>query len=54
MSPVDGDTWGLVDILRVCDRRVGRRRLEKILDSTDDDVLRMIIERRLYEAKNYK
>lgn len=52
MDPVDGDVWGLVDILRVCDRRVGRRRLEKLLDSTDDEVLRMIIERRLYATKD--
>lgn len=52
MDPVDGDMWGLVDILRVCDRRVGRRRLEKLLNSTDDEVLRMIIGRRLYATKD--
>ena len=41
------DKWGITDILRVCDRRIGKRRLRQIRDNTDNEVLLNIINKRL-------
>lgn len=47
MQPFEGDVWGLTDLLRVCDRRVGKRRLRQLQDSTTSQPLLHIIGRRL-------
>ncbi len=47
MNTIEGDIWGLTDILRACDRRVGKRRLEKIRKETEDDRILRIIDKRL-------
>lgn len=47
MQPFDGDVWGLTDIFRACDRRIGKRRLQKLRDSTSNEVLKRIIDCRL-------
>lgn len=40
----EGDKWGLTDILRVCDRRIGKRRLMILKNNT---LLIKIIDKRL-------
>jgi len=47
MQPFEGDVWGLTELLRVCDRRVGKRRLRDLRDSTANETLLRIIDRRL-------
>jgi len=47
MQPLEGDAWGLTDLLRVCDRRVGKRRLRKLRETAAHEALRRIIDRRL-------
>lgn len=47
MNQFENDKWGITDILRVCDRRIGKRRLQKIKDNTSDPVLLDIINKRL-------
>ena len=37
MQPFENDKWGLTDILRACDRRLGKRTLKQRRDNTDDD-----------------
>ena len=44
---IENDRWGITDILRVCDRRVGKRRLKELYNSIDNEVLIKIIESRL-------
>ena len=44
---IENDKWGITDILRVCDRRVGKRKLKEILNSTDNEVIIKIINKRL-------
>ena len=46
-DPFYNDRWGITDILRACDRRVGVRRLILMQNSTDNVRLRKIIEMRL-------
>lgn len=46
MNPFENDQWGLTDILRVCDRRVGKRRLQKIKEFTSDERILQIINKR--------
>lgn len=41
------DKWGLTDILRVCDRRIGKRRLMILKNNTDNTLLIKIIDKRL-------
>ena len=48
MKAAEGDRWGLTDILRVCDRRIGKRRLQKLKDSTTNETLLKIIDKRLH------
>lgn len=40
-------TNNLLEILRVCDRRIGKRQLRKIKDTTDKEILHRIIDKRL-------
>ena len=37
------DEFGLTNILRVCDKRVGYRRLKKIYDNTNNETIKKII-----------
>ena len=46
MLPFERDYTGITDILRACDKRVGKRRLMKIYKSTENYVVRSIIEYR--------
>lgn len=46
MKPFDNDKWGLTDILRVCDRRVGKRRLQEIKEHTSNERILYIINKR--------
>ena len=46
MKMVEQDRWGLTDILRVCDRRIGKRRLKILRDRTTNETLLKIIDRR--------
>lgn len=46
MEPFENDKWGITDILRVCDRRIGKRRLQEIKENTDNEVILKIIEKR--------
>ena len=47
MNSFAADRWGLTDILRVCDRRIGKRRLRELQAVTKDETLLKIIRRRL-------
>lgn len=47
MTKFENDNWGITDILRVCDRRIGKRRLHKLKDSIKDEMLLEIIKKRL-------
>ena len=47
MKSFENDIFGLTDILRVCDRRVGKRRLREIQSKTEDKVILSIIQLRL-------
>lgn len=40
------DKWGIVDILRACDRRVGKKRLQILAERTRNENVRFIIEKR--------
>lgn len=42
-----GDRWGIVDILRSADRRVGKRRLVELRETTHVEAAHLIIDRRL-------
>ena len=44
---IDADIWGVVEMLRACDRRIGKRRLEDLLKKTANPAARFVIERRL-------
>lgn len=50
MKPFENDKWGITDILRVCDRRIGKRRLLELKECTDDEVLLEIIDKRLEKS----
>ena len=41
------DHWGITSILRVCDRRIGRRRLKKLKETTTDEMLLGVVRKRL-------
>ncbi len=49
LNDFENDKWGITDILRVCDRRIGKRRLIKIKDSITNEALLKIVTRRLEE-----
>lgn len=52
MQPFTDDKWGITDILRACDRRIGKRRLIQMHDETENAVVREIIEKRLERSNN--
>jgi len=43
-EPFENDRWGLIDYLRASDRRIGKRRLEKI--QTENEYVKKIIKMR--------
>ena len=43
----ENDRWGLTDILRVCDRRIGKRRLQELRSATTNEILLKIINKRM-------
>ena len=47
MNRLEKDKWGITDILRVCDRRIGKRRLKDLREKVTNEVLLDVIERRL-------
>ena len=47
MNRFEKDKWGITDILRVCDRRIGIRRLKALRKKVTNEVLLDVIERRL-------
>lgn len=47
MHSFDSDITGITNILRVCDKRIGKRRLREIYNNTDDFNIRYIIDLRL-------
>lgn len=47
LKEFSNDKWGITEILRVCDRRIGKRRLRQLIDSTSNEVLLKIIHKRL-------
>ena len=52
MKDFVNDNWGITDILRVCDKRVGKRRLRKLRDTVKNEVLLNIIQKRLNGNNN--
>ena len=49
-EPFPRDKWGLADILIACDRRVGKKRLKKLLEQMENDKVRLIVEKRMAYA----
>ena len=49
LNNFENDKWGITDILRVCDRRIGKRRLHELKSTITDEVLLGIIQRRIGE-----
>lgn len=47
MQPFENDKWGLTDILRACDRRIGKRTLKQMKDNIDNDKIILIIDKRM-------
>ena len=47
MNRFEKDKWGITDILRVCDRRIGKRRLKDLREKVTNEVLLKVIDRRL-------
>lgn len=41
----DNDRWGLTDILRAADRRIGKRRLEQLKETASTDATRVVTAR---------
>ena len=47
MRDFENDHWGITDIFRVCDRRIGKRRLLEMKGNITNEVLLDIIQKRL-------
>lgn len=47
MNPFENDMWGLTDILRVCDRRLGRLKLLELKGNNSSEAVLRIIDKRL-------
>ena len=43
----ENDKWGITDIFRVCDRRIGKQRLHELKDTITNEILLEIIKRRI-------
>ena len=50
LKDFENDKWGITEILRVCDRRIGKRRLCQLRSSTTNEKLLSIINKRLEKA----
>jgi len=48
----ENDRWGLINILRAADKRIGQRRLKALKSKTKNKAARMIIEQRMSSAKS--
>lgn len=47
MNTFKDDRWGVTDIFRVCDRRIGKRRLYELRNTITNETLLKIIDKRL-------
>ncbi len=47
LQPFEKDEWGITNVLRICDRRIGKRSLLKLRETTEDETLLKIIDLRL-------
>ena len=47
MNSFEDDRWGLTDIFRVCDRRIGKRKLCELRDTITNETLLRIIDKRI-------
>lgn len=45
------DQWGLTDIFRVCDRRIGKRRFRELLEAAGDKKIKDIILKQLSQVR---
>lgn len=43
----ENDAWGLADIIKAADRRIGKSRLEQLKSATDSEAVKKIIDCRL-------
>jgi len=50
----ENDHWGLINILRAADRRIGQRRLKALKSKTRNKAARKIIEQRMNKAESSK
>lgn len=50
MNEFENDKWGITEIIRVCDRRIGKRRLHELEKTITNEMLLGIIKRRLLEG----
>lgn len=41
------DKWGMADILLACDRRIGKKRFQNLMQRTKSDKIKRIIEKRM-------
>jgi hypothetical protein len=48
----DNDEWGITEILKTADRRIGIRRLDELKNKTESPVALKIIEQRIKKEKN--
>lgn len=47
MNTFVNDKWGITDIIRVCDRRIGKRRLSQLKAHVTNAILLDVIDKRL-------
>ena len=47
MKDFEKDMWGLIDIFRVCDRRIGKRKLVELRERITNEKLSDVIDKRL-------
>ena len=45
MNSFENDRWGLTDIFRVCDRRIGKRKLCELRNTITNETLLRIIDK---------
>lgn len=43
VAKFDGDCFGVIDLLRACDRRVGKRRLIEMMNNNPSDAVKKVI-----------
>ena len=47
LEPFESDSWGLTRLLSAADRRIGKRRLKALQETSDCRIVKMIIDNRL-------